>query len=245
MLDNISRGRLDITIGIGYVPSEFDMFGVAISDRARLVEAKLDVLRRAFAGEHFEYCGRKIHVTPPPVQKLGPRLFIGGSVIATARRAAHLGDGYYPMEYRADFVSEYHRCCAELGKPPGRVINSTGPRFIHVADDPESVWPKIAPHALHESNSYAAAAKVLGQISPFQQADDAAALRATNTYLVLTPAECLAFAREQRDAGRHLTLAPMIAGLDPALAWESLELFADKVIPQLLQDEVLAGKLDP
>ena len=65
MLDNISRGRLDITIGIGYVPSEFDMFGVAISDRARLVETKLDVLRRAFAGEHFEYCGRKIHVTPP------------------------------------------------------------------------------------------------------------------------------------------------------------------------------------
>jgi hypothetical protein len=163
-------------------------------------------------------------------------------VIATARRAAHLGDGYYPMEYRVDFVSEYYQCCAELGKSPGRIINSTGPRFIHIAEDPEAAWAKIAPHALHESNSYAAAAKTLGQISPFQQADDAAALRATNTYLVLTPAECLALARRQRDAGRHLTLAPMIAGLDPGLAWESLELFADKVIPQLLQDEVPAGK---
>jgi alkanesulfonate monooxygenase SsuD/methylene tetrahydromethanopterin reductase-like flavin-dependent oxidoreductase (luciferase family) len=242
MLDNISNGRLDLTIGIGYVPSEFEMFGVAIADRASLVEAKLEVLHRAFAGERFDYCGRKIHVTPPPVQRPGPRMFLGGSVIATARRAARLGDGYYPMEYRTEYVEEYHRCCAELGKSPGRVINSTGPRFIHVAEDPEAAWAKIAPHALHESNSYAAAAKTLGQISPFQQAEDAEALRATNTYLVLTPEECLKLARAQREAGRHLTLAPMIAGLSPALAWESLDLFAAKVIPQLLEDEVALGK---
>jgi len=237
MLDQISNGRLDLTIGVGYSTAEYAMFGVKMADRARLVESKLDVLHRAFAGETFNYEGRTVHVRPGPVQKPGPRLFMGGSVKATATRAARLGDGFYPMQYTKELADLYNETCLSLGKAPGRVINSTGPRFIHVSEDPERDWPKIAPHAIHETNTYAQLAQELGQITPFKHVDDAAALRATNTYLVITPDETLALARSQRDAGRHLTLVPLVAGLDPELAWQSLELFANKVIPQLQADD--------
>lgn len=87
----------------------------------------------------------------------------------------------------------------------------------------------IAPHALHETNSYGgwlAGAEALG---PYASTDDADGLRASGDYLVLTPDECVAVAREHGS----LMLHPLMGGLDPDLAWESLELIASKVIPHL------------
>lgn len=237
MLDILSQGRLDVTIGLGYVPEEFAMFGVSVDDRARVMDSKLAALRRAFTGETFDYEGRTVRVTPPPFQRGGPRLFIGGSVKATARRAAEFGDGYYPMVYTPELVEEYRRACEALGKTPGRVINGTGPRFIHVSEDPDAAWAKIAPHVMYETNAYAAYAEKLGQTTNFKKAETAEELRASGNYRVLTPEECLAFAREQRDLGRHMAIAPLVAGLNPDVAWESLELIGDKVIPALLADD--------
>ena len=47
MLDNISRGRVDLVLGSGYVPSEFEMYGVPSSERAaRLTETHGDAAGR-------------------------------------------------------------------------------------------------------------------------------------------------------------------------------------------------------
>lgn len=231
VVDIISNGRLDVTIGLGYVPDEFDMFGIPLSERGQILDKKLAALKQAFTGETFEYEGRKVKVTPPPVQKGGPRLFIGGSVKATARRAAQYGDGYYPMFVEPELVAEYHRLCAEAGKEPGPIINGAGPKGIYVARDPDRAWAKIGPHALHEANGYAEFAAKLGQRTSFRAAENPDALRASGDYRVLTPEEAVIFFREQESLGRHVTVAPLVAGLDPDVAWESLELIASEVIP--------------
>ncbi len=57
-------------------------------------------------------------------------------------------------------------------------------------------------------------------------------MRASGAYVVLTPDECVA---QVRDTG-SLLLHPLMGGLDPDLAWESLELVAAKVIPRLRAD---------
>jgi hypothetical protein len=49
---------------------------------------------------------------------------------------------------------------------------------------------------------------------------------------VVTPEECLALATTI-DRRAALTLKPLVAGLDPALGWASLELFVDRVAPHL------------
>ncbi|MEJ7927208.1 LLM class flavin-dependent oxidoreductase [Sphingobium sp. AN641] len=239
ILDVISNGRLDVTIGLGYVPDEFAMFGIDLKDRAQLVDAKLRVLKRAFAGETFDYEGRTVHVTPPPVQPGGPRLWIGGSLKATARRAAELGDGYYPMVNKPELIQAYKDACSELGKEPGRIVDVTGPRHIHISEDPDAAWARIAPHALHETNAYAAYAAKLGQTTNFKHAENADALRAAGSYQVLTPEDGLTLLRQQRDLGRSVILAPLLAGLDPDLAWESLELIGTRIIPQLVQDDAV------
>ena len=47
VLDLVSGGRVDLVIGAGYVPAEFEMFERAIAERPRLVE---EGMQRARAG---------------------------------------------------------------------------------------------------------------------------------------------------------------------------------------------------
>ena len=47
--------------------------------------------------------------------------------------------------------------------------------------------------------------------------------------LNITPAEAIAQANEY-DA---LSFRPLVGGIDPDVAWESLQLFADRVLPEL------------
>jgi alkanesulfonate monooxygenase SsuD/methylene tetrahydromethanopterin reductase-like flavin-dependent oxidoreductase (luciferase family) len=51
--DLLSGGRLDVLVAAGYVPSEFAMFGVSLSDRGRLLDEGIAILIRALSGERF------------------------------------------------------------------------------------------------------------------------------------------------------------------------------------------------
>jgi hypothetical protein len=101
--------------------------------------------------------------------------------------------------------------------------------FVHVSDDPDRAWASIAPHALHESNSYARWLNAAGNSGPYAEADDADALRASGNYVVMTPDECVEFANSRG----ALTLHPLMGGLDPDLAEESLSLVESAVLPRV------------
>ena len=66
VLDIVSNGRVSYVIGLGYRPEEYAMFGVDMATRGKVMDQKLDALRRALAGERFVYEGRQVHVTPAP-----------------------------------------------------------------------------------------------------------------------------------------------------------------------------------
>jgi hypothetical protein len=50
---------------------------------------------------------------------------------------------------------------------------------------------------------------------------------------VVTPDEAVTLIRSAEADGRLVNFKPMMGGLSPELAWESLELFAAKVLPVL------------
>ncbi len=120
-LDNICDGRLEVIIIGGWVPSEFEMYGVSSNDRGLLIEQTLEVLRCTFDGRPFEFDGRRGRVTPPPASPHGPKIFVGGGVKATARRAAQYGGGLFPMTHATGYTPLYKELCTEFGKEPGRV----------------------------------------------------------------------------------------------------------------------------
>ena len=221
VVDLVSGGRLDVTIAGGYVAEEFEMFGVSPSERAARVREMVETLRQAWTGEPFEFRGRTVRVRPTPAQPGGPKITLGGTSEAAARRAARIADGFIPSE--AEYWEYYRDECQKLGKPdpgPGMVgANSV----VTLAEDPEAAWPVLGPYFLHECNAYGVWQQAAGhrRYKPTASVEE---LRAAGEYRILTPDAYRAELAEAGDfafAGLH----PMVGGIPPELAWEHLRLF--------------------
>jgi alkanesulfonate monooxygenase SsuD/methylene tetrahydromethanopterin reductase-like flavin-dependent oxidoreductase (luciferase family) len=232
VVDQVSCGRLVLTLVPGYVESEFALHRVPFAGRGRLFDDKLDVFLPALTGEPFELDGRTVRVTPGPVQRPRPMVFIGGASRVAARRAARVGDGFALGGPERDLGEVYRAACAELGRRPGPVMVPPHPMAVHVADDPERAWARIAPHALHELNRYGAwAAGFDGHL--YRDVSDPDEARRDGFYAVLTPDECVDVGRRLQAEHSTVLFKPLIGGLDPDVSWASFELFVDEVLPRL------------
>jgi alkanesulfonate monooxygenase SsuD/methylene tetrahydromethanopterin reductase-like flavin-dependent oxidoreductase (luciferase family) len=232
VLDIICAGRLRVVVAAGYNIDEFEMFGVDRKRRGALTEEAVHVLRKAWTGEPFEYQGRKVRVTPKPSTPGGPPLILGGSSGAAAKRAVRLGMDYFPLNAEAYEVFQEER--ARVGLPRAKEYSRGGPHLMHVAEDVERAWEVLAPHVVAEATNYVhwsssdtPTSGPLGVELP--TLDD---LRAGGRYLVVTPDEAIEIVGGFTP-DTILTLHPLVAGLDPAVGWQSLHLFAERVLPAI------------
>jgi probable F420-dependent oxidoreductase len=97
--DVLSRGRLDLGLGIGWMPEEFTAADATTAHRGARTAEYLEVLRRAWADGVTEFSGRFYQVppgrtAPKPVQRPGPPILLAGGVPAALRRAGRLADGW-------------------------------------------------------------------------------------------------------------------------------------------------------
>ncbi len=155
---------------------------------------------------------------------------MGGASPAAARRAARLADHFIPSVPGLFEVFRAER--QRLGRPDPGPLPPTSGNFLHVAEDPDAAWQRIAPHALHETNAYAAWLGDAEDFSPYQASNDADSLRASGLYPVLTPEETVERLRALSPSGTVM-LHPLMGGMDPALGWESLRLLESRVMPAL------------
>lgn len=222
--DLISGGRLHAVLAAGYVEDEFRAFGKSMHDRARLMDHGLKIITRALAGERFQDGNREVFVRPLP-QSRPPKLYVGGGVRASARRAVKFGLGFWGLN--DDVIPIYEQECRKLGRKPGPVMRtSVG---VHVAEDPDAAWAQIGKHVLHLVGSYAAwSSDASTSSSPFHGLDTVEAIRAAGIVRVVSPDECVELART-----RPIALTPLLSGLSPEVGWKSLELFAQKALPRI------------
>lgn len=227
----LSGGRLQIVIGAGYRPYEFQMFGTRREDRKERYLEVFEVLRKAWSGEEFEYKGRKVRVTPQP--QTSPPLLLGGAHPAVARRAARIADGYYPPG--GENWNAYRNERLKLGKSdPGEKFHALGPIYTHVTKTVEAAWDKILPHAVHCVESYTDwTMEAYGRAAgPFADGVSADNLRSSGAYQVLTPEQAVKLINHMDDASTFI-LTPLLGGLDPEFAWEGLKLFEHEVWPHV------------
>jgi alkanesulfonate monooxygenase SsuD/methylene tetrahydromethanopterin reductase-like flavin-dependent oxidoreductase (luciferase family) len=166
-------------------------------------------------------------VTPKP--EAGPVIHVGGSTEIAARRAARLHAGFFPAIGDQRLADAYHAECARLGFKDGFVILPGGPGFVHVTEDPERDWARIAPHALYDAQTYAAWQTPDQRSQVFVEAQTIEGVRKSGVYRVVTPDECVALAHE---TGR-IILHPLMGGISPDLGWQGLKLFESKVLPRI------------
>jgi alkanesulfonate monooxygenase SsuD/methylene tetrahydromethanopterin reductase-like flavin-dependent oxidoreductase (luciferase family) len=90
VLDHLSTGRFDLVVVAGFRGPEFDQFARSLKTRGKALEEGVEVLRKAWTGEAFDYQGRTVRVTPRPWQTQGPAILLGGASATAAKRAARL-----------------------------------------------------------------------------------------------------------------------------------------------------------
>jgi alkanesulfonate monooxygenase SsuD/methylene tetrahydromethanopterin reductase-like flavin-dependent oxidoreductase (luciferase family) len=236
VLDIMCDGRLQVVVAAGYNLAEFEMFGVDRKARGRLLEEAVEAIRRAWTGEEFDFRGRRVRVTPVPATPGGPPLILGGSSGAAAKRAVRLGMDYFPLNKEAYEVFQQERVAA--GLPRAKEYSRGGPHLLHVTDDVDAAWETLGPHFLAEAANYARWTSTdtptsgpVGVTEPTLEE-----LRAGGRYLVLTPDEAVEAIRAYHP-DTIITLHPLVAGLDPEVGWQSLRLFADKVLPAVREME--------
>jgi len=93
VVDHLSRGRLRLGVGSGYLQHEFQGFGVSPEERRQRFEEALEIMVRAWQGERFSYNGTyhrvdNVRIAVTPVQKPHPPLWIA---ILHADRAYQVG----------------------------------------------------------------------------------------------------------------------------------------------------------
>jgi alkanesulfonate monooxygenase SsuD/methylene tetrahydromethanopterin reductase-like flavin-dependent oxidoreductase (luciferase family) len=232
ILDIISGGRVSHVIGLGYRPEEYAMFGIAMSDRGKVMDGKLEALQRALRGEAFEYEGRAVKVTPPALTPGGPRLAYGGHSLAAARRAGRMGLDMFAEGSTENLLEEYQKAARDAGHEPGTALipDRSTPTSVFVAEDLDDAWDKIGPHMLHDANTYRAWMGDNTVAASRSESSSVAQMRAENgAYRILTPDQAIA----QAKSGIPLLLHPLCGGCPPEFAWETLRLVGEYVMPAL------------
>jgi alkanesulfonate monooxygenase SsuD/methylene tetrahydromethanopterin reductase-like flavin-dependent oxidoreductase (luciferase family) len=227
VLDNLSRGRVALIVAGGYVHEEFAMFDVPMKERGRRVTEAVTVLRAAFSGQPFEYRGRRVHITPAPFRPGGPSISLGGSSQPAAERAARIADGFIPST--PEVWTFYRDAVQKLGRPDPGPSPIGANQVVALAEDPDKGWEQMAPFFLHETNAYGMWQAQDDVASPFHNVDDVDELRTTGQYRVLAPEQ---FVEEQKAAPFPYALFhPLCGGMPIELAWSSLHLFENEVLP--------------
>lgn len=232
VLDLASGGRFAITAGIGYRPEEYAMLGKDWAGRGRLMDEGLEALVGAWSGEPFEWKGQSVRLSPPPLTRPLPPVMVGGASKLGARRAARFGLPFQPSVNTPEVLQEYIDECGRRGIETPILLPPGSGETIIVSEDPERGWAEHGRHLLHDAMVYASWQPANHRSAVHSDAKTVEELRSEGRYRILTPDQCVERARE-RGALCDFVLFPLCGGTPPELAWASLQLYVDKVLPRI------------
>lgn len=141
-LDVLSRGRLDLGIGVGWLEEEFEALQVPFGDRGRRTDDYIGAMRALWASDNVTYDGEfarfdNVTSNPKPVRGTVP-IVVGGHSKAAARRAGRLGDGFFPgkgsVAEIAELVDIAHQSAAAAGRDPAAIEMTAGHAGLFGAD---------------------------------------------------------------------------------------------------------------
>ena len=161
-IDALSRGRLSVGIGVGYVDAELRALGASLADRGARTDEYLAAMRALWDAPTPTFSGRFVSFAdviqrPRPVQTPHPPVVIGGHSPAAYRRAVQSGNGWYGWQLDVEQTAEAlaglreagtrHPRPAELGDleitvtPPGAVDVDTARRYADLGVHRLAVQP--------------------------------------------------------------------------------------------------------
>ena len=253
-LDILSRGRLELGIGRGFSPQEYQAFGAQMSQSRSLTAESLAILRLAFTrqpvtfhGEHYQLDA--LDILPYPIQIPHPPLWTAAVSPDTFVWAAQAQLGMLAGPFKPWFMVKQdirHYLDAWQASSPPRIGMTVG--ILCLPDGNRA--RALAKDALvwFYQQLFATTLPVLERLYPsYEHFHDLGKfrnllksginLRLLETFgmtVVGSPAECIAQLQKYREAGVTNLLCAVGAGaLDTAIIQESIHCIAEQVMPAL------------
>ena len=102
-IDVLSGGRLVVGIGAGWLKVELDAVSTTpFTERGAVTDEYMDAMRTIWTQDKPVFHGKYVNIDglltdPKPVQKPHPPIWVGGESGPSMRRAARIGDAWYPI----------------------------------------------------------------------------------------------------------------------------------------------------
>jgi alkanesulfonate monooxygenase SsuD/methylene tetrahydromethanopterin reductase-like flavin-dependent oxidoreductase (luciferase family) len=220
LVDNMSRGRLHTTIGLGYRTVEYDELGVDFGQRGKLMDSLIERMLSEWS-------------TGGTWTRPHPPLYVGGGARVTARRAARFGLPLSLADHLPDVAAYYRELCADVGLAP--LVIMPGPinrGMIYLHEDPDRAWAQLGEHILWEAVTYGGWSRDQRSLMHLPGVQTLEEVRASGRYRFLTPDQLIAEVRDATDYG-PIVLHPLVGGMPVDEAWKSVQLLTNKVLPAL------------
>jgi alkanesulfonate monooxygenase SsuD/methylene tetrahydromethanopterin reductase-like flavin-dependent oxidoreductase (luciferase family) len=129
MLDNISRGRLDVGFGRAFLPEEFTAFDVPIDESRQRFDEGVEACRRLWTEENVTWEGTfhqfgPVTLLPRPFQQPCPPILVASASSAESCEAAGrkgygllLVPSISPVERVQELLDGYRKAWADAGHP--------------------------------------------------------------------------------------------------------------------------------
>jgi len=253
-LDLLSGGRLEVGIGRGFSPREYEVFGARMAESRALTEESLAVLRASFAhgplnhsGKHFRF--EDLDVVPAAVQRPHPPLWTAAVSPESFDWAAEAQLGVLAGPFKPWFMIEQdirrfreawrHPEPARIGMTVGILCLRDGARAKALAR-PAFAWfysellRTTAPVLERLYPSYERFRELGRFRSLLRFGARPRLLEAAGMTVAGSPAECIDRLARYRDAGvTHLLCAIGAGAVESAVVRESMACLAEEVMPAL------------
>jgi alkanesulfonate monooxygenase SsuD/methylene tetrahydromethanopterin reductase-like flavin-dependent oxidoreductase (luciferase family) len=243
VLDNISRGRVDLAVGAGSAPAEFHTLGVPMNQRmARTYEA-LTIIERCFREDEFSHRGKyydfpNVRMTSKPAQAGGPPIWVSAmgqqSAAIAGRRGYNQAAGTGPGH------AKWEESLKQSGHDLKERKVASIPIRIHLSATLEQAWDE-AEEGLHQVLSFygtrvgAGAGRASADLPPVGEFRRAMRTgRPSTPFIVGTPEDALEQLSQFRGRGvTHLGLNFHHPGMDTVAVRRSMELYAKEMMPEI------------
>jgi alkanesulfonate monooxygenase SsuD/methylene tetrahydromethanopterin reductase-like flavin-dependent oxidoreductase (luciferase family) len=217
MIDIVSGGRLEFTLGAAWAEREFKAFGLpfpAIGERMRRLAEALDIVKALWTQDRTNYEGTYYAINhapcePKPVQKPYPPITVGGDGPRTLRLAAIHANGWNGQGSPAriaERIAILRAECEAVERDPAEIELSVHPQLAIART-----------HAQAESRARSVCASLDQDLDERRE-----------YWLLGTPDEV----KEQVKAHLNVGVTHWIMGVAPPYDQEMLALFANEVIPE-------------
>ncbi len=218
-LDLFSGGRMDLSVGAGWYEREFHAFDFPWEDHKERIEREGEAVRIirslwtepqvSFEGTYYRL--DQAEVSPKPLQKPTPPIWIGGDSKRSMELAAELGDGWLVHGHQPHEIDSMFKKIRPLLGERAEGFGLGAAAFLIMGEDPD-----------------AATRKMNEMISPevMERFQSAGIRHELNNRVSGSPQQCLDRIKAYEQVGLNRLI---LIFLDP----EDAERFAEEVLPKL------------